>query len=1226
MSESNAELDVRFWTPLTPPGATRRPSRFASIADAPALYCADMAFGCWTVQSSVEPDAAVVYARPTRSERAPHWTIDLGKSTALEHLSLWIESIAPDVLVRVEGYAYATTTGGVPVGSYSIEVVAGSLPCAVDGTMVLLRAVDWVARFVRVTLIPPGDSVARLWVRGIVLDGTELFGDTLALSYKRAFTRFAERPLFSARALPGQGPFELTHRYIDLWNEARTLANSLALALEARRYKDGVALDKRVMFGVCTSNRAEWLAAEVAAVLRGYVVVNLSPDDSEERLETLFRRCPLDVVLCDAAALDRVCSAARKTSTVDLVIALDDLRFAKGDPRRAPPVPTTQIDALAVRSYRSMIDDPRSQAPAPIARSQQDTHTILFTSGSTGAPKGAMRSYDRFNRVIQTYGAGQPAFHLSFQPLSHLSERNYLPAAVLHGSHIGLSSGGEHLFSDLAAFEPTWVSSVPRLYDAVFRRHVQRVEAAARAEPHRARDEIEREQRAVTRAIFGRRLHGVATGSAPVSPEVLAFLRECFADLWVLDGYGSTEVGTISSNFKPVSDVDIKIVAVEGVEPGGQGTTRGELWVRSAHAIDGYYNDPETTAASFDRDGYFRTGDIVERDIVSNTITVLGRRSSTVKLSNGEFVTLDRCEGVLNSCAMVDRVVLSPDAEGVALVAVVIARAEPLAAALGVTEPRSLAELASDPRAEAAVLAALVEHGARAGLRPYELPRRAVVDGRPFFVEDRTLTASHKIDRKGILARYRAELAALASTAIPAVRAAERSLAESLASVASAVVRRPVGVDDLLHEGLALDSLASAEVLSAFAAELGKDVPLAHWSSSPTLRVLAERLSRSADGFEVTVARLSADASLPIAALDPSLERRQGRAASTVLLTGVTGLLGAHVLESLLRQTRATVRCLVRAATDEEASARVRETLARYRIESIAPSRVEVLRADLAAPSLGLDDASLDRLARECDAVVHCAATVNWLTGYDALRAPNALATRALIELCRAHTIKPLHFVSTISTAPSDGDERSFRSAESVARSGGYAESKWVAEALVRRAGDEGAPVCVHRPGLITGHSARGLGNSSDFVHRYLAACLRYGVALDRDEPLDMTPVDFVADAIVTSLVDEASLGRVLHLCNVEGSMTFRALGRALAASGRACELVDYGAFRERAALAQDSPLRPLAAYFGATFSLGSGPWPSRVTREWLAERGVECPRVDQGLIERYVRGLEARG
>jgi thioester reductase-like protein len=266
------------------------------------------------------------------------------------------------------------------------------------------------------------------------------------------------------------------------------------------------------------------------------------------------------------------------------------------------------------------------------------------------------------------------------------------------------------------------------------------------------------------------------------------------------------------------------------------------------------------------------------------------------------------------------------------------------------------------------------------------------------------------------------------------------------------------------------------------------------------------------------------------------------------------------------------------------------------------------------------------------DAIVHAAAAVNWLARYEAVRESNVLLTADVISLAASHGAV-LHHVSTVSTAPSDGDEDSFLSLEEAASQSGYGASKWVAEALVRRAADTrpdalALPVCIHRPGLVVGHSARGRGNDEDFVHRYLAACVRYGVCVDEDAILDMTPVDYVARAIVSAIGDPLAIGRVLHLNNVRGSLSFRALGRELGALGVPCELVDHARFRERAVLPADSPLRPLAGFFPeAGFFLGSGPWPDATSRAWLEPRGVSCPIVDRALLASTLRsaGLLSR-
>ena len=345
-----------------------------------------------------------------------------------------------------------------------------------------------------------------------------------------------------------------------------------------------------------------------------------------------------------------------------------------------------------------------------------------------------------------------------------------------------------------------------------------------------------------------------------------------------------------------------------------------------------------------------------------------------------------------------------------------------------------------------------------------------------------------------------------------------------------------------------------------------------------------------------------------------------------MLLTGATGLLGAHLLSSLAARTAAHVVCLVRAPSGEVAAARVRQTLARYRIPAVDPARWSALPADLGAPDLGLGE-GLRALEIEVDALVHAAAVVSWLLPYEALRAPNVLGTSALLGLSVRGRIKPVHFVSTVSSAPADGDESSVLSFARARAGGGYGLTKWVAEQLVRGAMDRGHPAAVYRPAMITGHSRRGLGNRDDYVHRYLRACVRSGRYLDApDERLDMTPVDFVADGIVALMAARPEGGATHHLSNLEGvdARPYREVGRAIAASGRPCAPCGYDEFRAAAVIAPGSPLSALASYFPeAGFALHMGPWPSTRTRADLAALGVSCGPIDAGRIALTLEGLD---
>jgi thioester reductase-like protein len=227
--------------------------------------------------------------------------------------------------------------------------------------------------------------------------------------------------------------------------------------------------------------------------------------------------------------------------------------------------------------------------------------------------------------------------------------------------------------------------------------------------------------------------------------------------------------------------------------------------------------------------------------------------------------------------------------------------------------------------------------------------------------------------------------------------------------------------------------------------------------------------------------------------------------------------------------------------------------------------------------------------------------------------------------------VRPLHYVSTISTAPAAGDETTMIDERSALASSPYALSKWIAEQHVRRAAAAGLPVAIYRPALIAGHSVSGRGNRDDFLHRYMAGVAEMGMYLDLEDAIvDMTPVDFVARAIV-ALLEHAPLGNAgahaYHLANVDQSMSYARLGRSLVAAGVRAEPATYDRFRAALLAAPTSRLAALAAFFPPTgFALGSGPWPCARTVAALADLGVIRPPVDDALIARYVRASVAIG
>ena len=237
---------------------------------------------------------------------------------------------------------------------------------------------------------------------------------------------------------------------------------------------------------------------------------------------------------------------------------------------------------------------------------------------------------------------------------------------------------------------------------------------------------------------------------------------------------------------------------------------------------------------------------------------------------------------------------------------------------------------------------------------------------------------------------------------------------------------------------------------------------------------------------------------------------------------GGNRLPGAYLLRELLEQTSAEVHCLVRARNAEEGRKRIADNLRQYELEvPHAAERIVPVCGELAERRLGLSAEQFDSLAATIDALFHNGAYVNFVYPYQILRAANVAGTVEILRLATQTRIKPLHFVSTVSvfdspeyaTAGTLDEDRPLTALDSL--QGGYAQSKCVAERLVREAGRRGLPVAIYRPGRVTADAETGAESLTDYTTLLLRLCIEMKTALASDDRVDMTPVDYVARAVV---------------------------------------------------------------------------------------------------------------
>jgi long-chain acyl-CoA synthetase len=475
------------------------------------------------------------------------------------------------------------------------------------------------------------------------------------------------------------------------------------------------------------------------------------------------------MVIGGAAQWERLQSIRATVDRLDLLLSVEPFRVAS---RTRPPA--------NLRWLHEWLPGSAEETAAFAAPTHAEAiATLVYTSGTTGRPKGVMLSHRNilFNvdaglRAVPVYPADRM---LSFLPLSHTLERTigyYL--SMVAGSGIAFARSIPQLAEDLASIRPTLMIAVPRIFERVYARVL---ETLAGAPPMRRRlfeqavdggwevflhaqgrapwsarqllaPVLDRLVGAKVRARMGGRLRIAISGGAPLPGEVSRFFIGL--GVTVLQGYGLTETSpVIAVNRQEDNEPTSVGPALTGVEV--RTDAAGELLTRSPSVMQGYWNRPEATRAMIDPDGWLHTGDLAMIGPRGH-VTITGRKKEILVLSTGEKVPPADLEQALGRSPWLDQILVTGD--GLPALCALGVRSEALHAALA--QPEHPLYQASEEEQREFVLEDL-----RARLRGFpgyaKLAGVALTDT-PWTEDNGLLTPTLKLKRGPIVARHAALL------------------------------------------------------------------------------------------------------------------------------------------------------------------------------------------------------------------------------------------------------------------------------------------------------------------------------------------------------------------------------------------------------------------------------------------------------------------------------------
>lgn len=428
----------------------------------------------------------------------------------------------------------------------------------------------------------------------------------------QAFFATAQRRPSAAAMIQPLGDGQLrTYTWSEVESEARRMATYLA----------GLGLPARSNVALMSKNCAEWIIADLAILMAGYVSVPLYPTLTAASVKQILDHCSAQALF------------------VGKLDVWDDAK--DGVPEGIPKIafslaPENAKDAFVGWAEIVASNEPMSDCFVPVG---DDLATIIYTSGTTGMPKGVMQTFGNLavigGKMDSTYPLSVGDRVISYLPLSHVAERAAIEMSMLYiGLEVSFAESLEKFGDDLRRTRPHLFFAVPRIWSKFYQKASEAMPPAKLRKLLRIPILGKIVRKKILTAMGLDQCRIALSGAAALSPELIDWFKSL--GLEVLEVYGMTEnMGWSHTTREGDQCVGRVGTPNEGVECRlGDG---GEIQVKSLGNMAGYYLEPELTAEAFTADGWLRTGDVGHID-ERGRLKITGRVKEIFKTEKGKYI------------------------------------------------------------------------------------------------------------------------------------------------------------------------------------------------------------------------------------------------------------------------------------------------------------------------------------------------------------------------------------------------------------------------------------------------------------------------------------------------------------------------------------------------------------------------------------------------------------